>query len=51
MIRCKRLKFDQADKCYMHKPEIVVENETHKILWDSEIKKKWIIQSRPEDQI
>ena len=28
---CKRLKFDYAVKWYMHKPESVLENETHKI--------------------
>ena len=36
---CKRLKFDHADKWYMHKPEAVLENETHKIFWDFEIQK------------
>ena len=31
---CKRLKFDHTDKCYMHKPESVLENKRHKILLD-----------------
>ena len=29
---CKRLKFDQAFKWYIHKPESALENEMHKIL-------------------
>ena len=29
---CKRLKFDHTNKWYLHKPESVLENETHKIL-------------------
>ena len=28
----KKLKFDPANKWYMHKPESVQENETHKII-------------------
>ena len=34
---CNRLKFDHADKWYMHKQESALENEMHKILWDFEI--------------
>ena len=34
---CQRFKFDHSDKCYMHKPESLLENKTHKILWDFEI--------------
>ena len=34
---CKRLKFDDSDKRYMHKPESTLENEAHKILEDFEI--------------
>ena len=34
---CKKLKFDHTTKWYMHKLETVLENETHKILWDFEI--------------
>ena len=37
----KRLKFDHTEESYMHKPESVLENETHKILWD------FIIQADP----
>ena len=35
---CNRLKFDNIDKRYMHKPESVLENDTHKILCDFKIK-------------
>ena len=34
---CKRLKFDYADKWYMHKPKSFLENGTHKFLWDFHI--------------
>ena len=34
---CKQLKFDHTNKWYMHNPESVLENETHKLLWDFEI--------------
>ena len=30
---CKKLKFDHTARWYMQKPESVLENETHKILW------------------
>ena len=31
---CKRLKLDHTTKWYMHKSELILENETHKFLWD-----------------
>ena len=33
----KKFKFDHTEKCYMHNPEPVQENETYKLLWDFEI--------------
>ena len=33
----KKLKFDHTTKPHMHKPESVLENVTHKILWDFQI--------------
>ena len=33
---CKKLKFDHTNKWYMHTPASVLENETHKLLWDFE---------------
>ena len=40
---CKTLKFDYTTKWYMHKPESVIENETRKILWDSDIQTDHLI--------
>ena len=34
---CKKLKFDYFTKWYIHKPESVLENKSHKILWDFEL--------------
>ena len=34
---CKILEFNHTTKLYMHKLESILENETHKILWDFEI--------------
>ena len=35
---CKRLKFDHTTKWYLHEPESVLENETHKILSEFGVK-------------
>ena len=32
----KKFKFDHMNEWYMHNPESVLENETHKLLWDLE---------------
>ena len=34
---CKKLKFDHTNKWYMHNPAPVLENNTHKLLWDFDI--------------
>ena len=34
----KRLTFDHTTKWYKYKPESVLKNEIHKILWDYEVK-------------
>ena len=46
---CKRLKFDQTNKWYVHKPECVRGNEKYKILWDFEIQTIKIISARRPD--
>ena len=46
---CKGQKFDHADKWYMHKPESVLENETHKVLWDFEIQMDHPVTTRRQD--
>ena len=33
----KKLKFDYTNKWYIHNPETVQENETHKLPWDFKI--------------
>ena len=48
---CKKLNFDHTKKWYMHKPESVLENETHKILWDFEIKTDHLIPARRPDLV
>ena len=34
---CKKFKFDHTNKWYMHNPAPVLENDTHKLLWDFNI--------------
>ena len=34
---CKKFKFDHANKWYMHNRAPVLENYTHKLLWDFDI--------------
>ena len=31
---CKKFKFDHTNKWYMHNPAAVLENDTHKLIWD-----------------
>ena len=45
----KRFKFDYTTKWCMYKPESVLENEVHKILWDSVILKHPQIQAGRQD--
>ena len=33
---CKKLKFDDTTKWFLHKTKSVVENKTHEILWGTE---------------
>ena len=40
---CKKLKFDHTNKWCIHKPESVLENETHKFLWDFDIQTNHLI--------
>ena len=48
---CKKLKFDHANKWYMHNPEAVLENDTHKLLWDFNIQTNHQISARRPDLI
>ena len=42
----KNMKFDYTTKWYRHKPESVLENETHKILWHFEMQTDHLIPAR-----
>ena len=46
----KRLNFDHAIKCFLHKPESVPENETHKIIYEFDIQTDHPVQKtgRPD---
>ena len=45
----KKFQFNQTNKWYMRKPESVLENETHKIIWDFEIQTNHQISVRRLD--
>ena len=45
----KTLKFDHTNKWYMHNPEPVLENDTHKILWDFDMQTDHLITARRPD--
>ena len=48
---CKKLKFDPMNKWYMHNPAPVLENNTHKLLWDFDIQTDHLISARRSDLI
>ena len=48
---CKKFKYDQANKWYMHNQEPVLENDTHKLLWDFGIQTDHLISARRPDLI
>ena len=48
---CKKFKFDHTNKCYMHNPAPVLENATHKLLWDFYIQTDHLIRARRPDLI
>ena len=43
---CKKFKFDHTNKWYMHNPAPVLENNTHKLLWDFDIHTDHLISTR-----
>ena len=46
---CKKFKFDHTNKWYMHNPSPVLENNTHKLLWDFDIHTDHLISAgRPD---
>ena len=46
---CKKLKFDNTTKWYMHKLEFIQENEMHKFFWNFEIQTDHKIPARRPD--
>ena len=48
---CEKLKFDHTNKWYMHNPEPLLENYTHKLRWDIDIETDHLISARRPDLI
>ena len=46
---CKKFKFDHTNKWYMHNPAPVLENDSHKLLWDFNIQTDHLIPTRRPD--
>ena len=52
---CNKFKFDHTNKWYIHNPAPVLENDTHKLLWDFDIHTDHLISAKkrtstlPED--
>ena len=46
---CKKLKLDHTNKLYMHNPASVLENDTHKLLWDFSIHTDHLILAKRPD--
>ena len=48
---CKKFKFDHANEWYIHDPAPVLENDTHKLLWDFDVQMDDLISARRPDLI
>ena len=48
---CRKFQFDHTNKWYMHNPAPVLENATHKLLWDFNIQTDHLIPARRPDLI
>ena len=48
---CRKLQFDHTNKWYMHNPAPVLENDSHKLLWDFNIQTDHLIPARRPDLI
>ena len=48
---CKKFKFDHTNKWYMHNQAPVLENDTHKLLWDFDIHTDHLISARRPELI
>ena len=49
--KCKKFKFVHTNKWYMHNPAPVLENDTHKLLWDFDRETDHLISARRPDLI
>ena len=48
---CRKFQFDHINKWYMHNPAPVLENDSHKRLWDFNIQTDHLIPARRPDLI
>ena len=48
---CKKMKFDHTNKWYIYNPASLLENDTHKLLWDFDIQTYHLISTRRPDLI
>ena len=48
---CKKFEFDHSNKLYMHNQASVLENNTHKLLWDLNKQTDHLISARKPDLI
>ena len=48
---CRKFQFDHTNKWYMHNPAPVLENDSHKLLWDFNIQTDHLIPARRHDLI
>ena len=48
---CRKFQFDHTNKWYMHNPAPVLENDSHKHLWDFNIQTDHLIPARRPDLI
>ena len=48
---CRKFQFDHWNKWYMHNPVPVIENDSHKLLWDFNIQTDHLIPARRPDLI
>ena len=48
---CRRFQFDHTNKWYMHNPAPVLENDSHKLLWEFDIHTDHLIPARRPDFI
>ena len=48
---CRKFQFDHTNKWYMHNPVPVLENDSHKLLWDFNIQTDHLIPARRPDLI